>query len=94
MGLFVIIFSIAVVIIQATSMLLGRDANKWSFWLLESSPNITHIPDIDLIFKAINDDYKSYNNNMPYFAYKVHGQISNLIPSQLIVFSIITLSKL
>ena len=66
MGLFVIIFSIAVVIIQATSMLLGRDANKWSFWLLESSPNITHIPDIDLIFKAINDDYKSYNNNMPY----------------------------
>jgi hypothetical protein len=78
MGLFVIIFSIAVVIIQATSMLLGRDANKWSFWLLESSPNITHIPDIELIFKAINDDYKNYNNNnMPYIGQPNSSNIMN-----------------
>ena len=41
MGIFAVACSIAIVIIQATSMLLGRSAHDWTFYLLQSTPNTT-----------------------------------------------------
>jgi hypothetical protein len=61
MGLFVVIFSIAVVIIQATSMLLGRSAHNWTFSLLESTPNTTSLTELQMLFKTLSPLYSEIN---------------------------------
>ena len=43
MGMLIVLFSMAVVIIQATSMLLDRPAHKWTFWMLHAHSNITNL---------------------------------------------------
>lgn len=58
MGLFSIFFSVVIVIIQATSLLLQRDAHKWTFSLVKNEPNISH-------FKDIHDTMLVYNTKLP-----------------------------
>jgi hypothetical protein len=64
MGLFVVIFSIAVVIIQATSMLLGRSAHDWSFSLLESTPNTTSLTELQMLFLTLSPLYSEINQTV------------------------------
>ena len=43
MGMFVVLFSVAVAVIQATSMLLDRPAHRWTFSILDTHSNTTDL---------------------------------------------------
>ena len=54
MGLFAIFFSIVIVIIQATSLLLQRNAHQWTFSLVKNEPNLSHINKLNNFIKLNN----------------------------------------
>jgi len=64
MGIFVVLFSIAVAIIQATSMLLDRPAHRWTFYLLQSHSNTTNNLYLQSLISPPSFFYGDlYNNN-------------------------------
>jgi len=54
MGLFAIFFSIVIVIIQATSLLLQREAHQWTFSLVRNEPNLSHVQRYNELFVLSN----------------------------------------
>jgi len=50
MGFFAVIFSLIIVIIQSTSILVGREAHEWTFPLLKNTPNISYLKMINHLF--------------------------------------------
>lgn len=54
MGLFAIFFSIVIVIIQATSLLLQRNAHQWTFSLVKNEPNLSHINQLNSFIRLNN----------------------------------------
>lgn len=54
MGFFAAMFSIIIVIIQTTSILMNRKAHEWTFPLLEATPNTTYLSQINNMFLGGN----------------------------------------
>jgi hypothetical protein len=50
MGVFAVLISLIIVVIQSTSILVGRDAHKWTFPLLKTSPNTSYLKQINMLF--------------------------------------------
>jgi hypothetical protein len=65
MGIFVVACSIAIVVIQATSMLLGRSAHNWSFYLLESTPDTAVLTEFQNLMQNIVDINPITTSNDP-----------------------------
>lgn len=57
MGYFTLFFSSALVILQATTIILGRDASVWSFWLVRAVPDaVLWKPALDLLIATNNNN--------------------------------------
>jgi hypothetical protein len=52
MGMFAVIFSIVIVIIQTSSILMDRSAHDWSYPLLKVSPNSTYLAEVNKLFHS------------------------------------------
>lgn len=54
MGFFAVIFSLIIVIIQTTSILMGREAHEWTLPLLQVTPNTTYISQLNSLFENLD----------------------------------------
>ena len=52
MGIFAVIFSVVIVIIQTSSILMDRSAHDWSYPLLKVSPNSTYLAEVNRLFHS------------------------------------------
>lgn len=52
MGFFAVIFSLVIVTIQMTSILMDRKAHKWTFPLLSMTPNTTYLSELNTLFES------------------------------------------
>lgn len=81
MGFFAIIFSIVIILIQTTSLLLNRDAHHWNFSLLKKTINTTFLKDMNEYFKNKNEQRTSLDllENFPYHANKINA--TEIVPT-------------
>jgi hypothetical protein len=56
MGFFAIFFSVSIVVIQCTSLLLNRDAHEWTFFLMKKTPDVEYL-------KQVNQYLENSKNN-------------------------------
>jgi len=63
MGLFAVIFSVIIVILQTSSVLMGRSAHEWSYPLLKVSPNTTYLAEVNKLFDSDTRQHKASNDS-------------------------------
>ena len=70
MGHFIVIFATSIVIIQATSLFLGREANQWTFFLIRTIPSFTNtnssgnISINDIVYHNVQNNNNNGNENL------------------------------
>jgi len=65
MGFFAVIFSLIIVIIQTTSILMGRGAHEWTLPLLQVKPNTTYISELNWMFENYDNKTLPFMSLVP-----------------------------
>lgn len=62
MGFFAIFFSVSIVVIQCTSLLLNRDAHEWTFYLMKKTPDVPFLKEVNhLLQNSQNGDARDFD---------------------------------
>lgn len=91
MGFFAIFFSVSIVVIQCTSLLLNRDAHEWTFFLMKKTPDVSYLKEVNKYLENSKNDISrqdfdrlmlSMGTPHATFSYSLDKLSTNKIPQQ------------